>query len=555
MKHRYALIFPLLTTGPMALAQGGGCLPPQVSFSSATDEPAPVCQGASITFDGSFSTAALGHVVDQWIWHVGADRDTMMLATATFTFPDPGVFEVTLEVRDETGCSSGESQPMHVLVSATPDFSGTLVPEVACEGQSINLNAVAEQPLMIGNAVACTPPANAMPLIDTPTPPSLSLLQVAGQPNGTLSDIAELGDICLEMEHSYVGDLVLSVTCPNGQSVTLHEQGGGGTFLGDANDDDNGSAIVPGICFQYCFGISPTYGTLAGSTDVAIPVPQGMALPPGRYTSLQPLEFLLGCPLNGTWTLSSSDLFGSDNGYLCGWCISFGEQPDSSFIDQGPVLGSSADSSYWSGPGVANTAGQPGNASLMAMAGTLPLTYTVIDSYGCEYEALFPLQVGANPEVSIVENPELGLVCAQPTGAYTYQWSYMDEVVVGAAGTCFTPPGPGAVSVVVTSVEGCVGYASSVGTGLPDGRAQVQPAISVFPNPNGGAFTMHYNGKAVVGATLRLVDTAGRVMHQDKLSSLVPHATTVLQLTLAPGSYTLEVLSAGEQLHQRIIVQ
>ena len=127
--------------------------------------------------------------------------------------------------------------------------------------------------------------------------------------------------------------------------------------MGDANDGD-GSTIVPGTCFRYCFGDNPDFGTLVESScqrlrrPIVVPVSQGMAIAPGRYTPVTPLTQLIGCPVNGTWSFTSADLWAADNGYLCGWCITLGEGADSTFYSQGPVLGTSADSTFWTGPGV-----------------------------------------------------------------------------------------------------------------------------------------------------------------------------------------------------------
>lgn len=552
MNHHYALLVTLLICGA-ARGQSGGCIPPDPAYTCFPPSPARLCQGGSIDLDASTSNASPGHSVVQWVWRVGATTDTSVTPTTTITFPDPGLHKVTLVAIDDNGCASEESTPTHVLVSALPDFSGTLVPQTACEGQNIALNAIAVQPPMIGNAVACTAPDNGVPLPDNGSAPTTSTLQVAGQSNSLLTDIADLGDICMEIEHSYLGDLVLTVACPNGQSVVLHQQGGGSTFLGDANDDDNQVPVLGG-CFQYCFGLAPEHGTLVQSIGNTIPVSQGNALPAGRYTSVQPLELLLGCPLNGTWTFSSTDMMGSDNGYLCGWCISFGEQPDSSFMDQGPVLGSSADSSFWSGVGVTNAPGQPGAANLSAQPGPHSITYSVTDSYGCTHEALFPIEVGDNPAATIVENTELGLLCAQPTGGFTYQWSYEGGVVLGAAGACFTPPGPGAVSVVVTSAAGCSATANLLGTGIGYRDEKGPERLTILPNPNDGTFSVRTR-RYVKGGTLRVLDMTGRIAHEETLRPIAEDGTLNVALMMAPGVYFLQMMEQGRSTSERFVVR
>ena len=53
-----------------------------------------------------------------------------------------------------------------------------------------------------------------------------------------------------------MGDLVIIVECPNGQSQVLHQQGGGGTQIGEPNEDDNvdcNDPLTQGVPYNYCF--------------------------------------------------------------------------------------------------------------------------------------------------------------------------------------------------------------------------------------------------------------------------------------------------------------
>lgn len=558
MKQPYARsfipFFLFLFASFTALAQGGGCIPPTASLTSAAGDTARICQGGALQLSGAGSTAAPGHTIVQWIWDRGVyGTDTLSSPTISYAFPIEGVHLVTLEVVDEIGCSSGPSAPIPVLVSATPSTSGTMVPEVACAGEVFQLVAVVEQELMIGIPVACAAANNPVLLVDNPTP-STSTFAVSGQPGGFITDAAQLGDICLEIEHSFMSDLVLSVICPNGQTAILHGQGGGGTFLGDANDSD-GATIVPGDCFQYCFSTAPDFGILAAATNL-VPTSQGMAVAPGRYASVQSLSQLVGCPFNGTWTFTSQDLAGVDNGYLCGWCISFGEGPDSSFVNVGPVLGISSDSSFWTGPTVVNIPGLPGNALYTPQPGNDVLMYTAIDSYGCVYETEFDVSIGAQPDVTINNEPELGLVCAQVNnGPVTYQWSYQGVVVDGAAGQCFTPPGPGLLTVNVTNEQGCSDSASLISTGLRSEASVDGPDLRIFPVPNNGVFSIQLIGTSATNAGLRIMDMTGRTVHERSLGHLVDLAVTTVSLDLAPGAYFVELSGTDHRLAQPIIVR
>jgi subtilisin-like proprotein convertase family protein len=551
---RRSLLLTLLSLFAVLTTRGqGGCIPPLAAFSGPTASPVRICQGDAVAFDASASSAANGQAIVQWVWRIHGSSDTATATSFTHVFNDPGVLEVTLEVIDDIGCSSGQSDPVFVLVSATPDFEGTTVPEEACEGEEFSLQAFAEQAPMIGYPVACTAPNNGVALLDSPSPPSLSTLMVTGQSTAPIASLAELGDICIDIEHSYMGDLVLEVTCPNGQSVVLHQQGGGGVFLGNANDD---GISVPGECFRYCFGLAPEFGTMEASSNVnTILVGDRLALAPGRYTTVEPLEQLLGCPMNGTWTFSSTDNFGADDGYLCGWCISFGETPDSSFIDQGPTLGSSADSSYWSGEGVVNNSTTPGQGTLLAVPGEHIIDYTVIDDFGCVHSIAFPLSVGDIPEASIINNTELGLLCAQPTGAgYTYQWSYAGQPVLGAEGACFTPPGPGAVGVEVSTPQGCSGSTTLLNTGVRANGSDQAP-ILIQPSVNNGTFSITLSAASAGPAHVHVLDAIGRSVFQELNTGTGNSITLALEGRLSAGTYTVIVDRSGSRAVGRMVVE
>lgn len=552
--HR-SLLFTLLSLLAVLTTRGqGGCIPPLAAFSGPTASPVRICQGDAVAFDASASSAANGQAIVLWVWRIHGSSDTTNTTSYTHVFNDPGVLEVTLEVIDDIGCSSGQSDPVFVLVSATPDFEGTTVPEEACEGEEFSLQAFAEQAPMIGYPVACTAPDNGVALLDSPSPPSLSTLLVTGQSTAPIASLAELGDICIDIEHSYMGDLVLEVACPNGQSVVLHQQGGGGMYLGNANDDGIG---VPGECFRYCFGLSPEFGFMQDySSANTVPTGDGgLALAPGRYTSVEPLEQLLGCPMNGTWTFSSTDNFGADDGYLCGWCISFGETPDSSFIDQGPILGSSADSSYWSGVGVVNNTSSPGQGTLLAVPGEHIIDYTLIDDFGCVHSIAFPFSVGDIPEASIINNTELGLLCAQPTGAgYTYQWSYAGQPVLGAEGACFTPPGPGAVGVEVSTPQGCSGSTTLLNTGVRANGGDQAP-ILIQPSVNNGSFSITLSAASAAPAHVNVLDALGRSVYQELNTGTGNSITLALEGRLSAGTYTVIVDRSGSRAVGRMVVE
>ena len=79
---------------------------------------------------------------------------------------------------------------------------------------------------------------------------------VSGFPAGeVLDDISDIVSICVDIEHSFMGDFVLEIVCPDGSIMTLHQQGGGGTYLGCPIDNtiDCDDPSTFGEAWTYCF--------------------------------------------------------------------------------------------------------------------------------------------------------------------------------------------------------------------------------------------------------------------------------------------------------------
>ena len=136
-----------------------------------------------------------------------------------------------------------------------------------------------------------------------------------GQPGEILTSVESLR-VCVNMEHSWMRDLEIRLTCPAGQSVILHNhpgQLGGEVFLGVPFEGDEGMPEpIPGEGFPYCWTTDADNGTMIEYANTFAP----NTLPAGDYSPFEPLENLLGCPINGDWVLSVIDLWAIDNGVL-----------------------------------------------------------------------------------------------------------------------------------------------------------------------------------------------------------------------------------------------
>ena len=380
--------------------------------------PALVCIGETIDFDGMASYAAAGFNIVSYTWDFD-DGTTDNSPTTSHAYYEPGEYIVQLNLIDDNDCVNANVVDLQILVSTTPIFAGTTESLEVCLGSTVDLTGVATAVTWTGIPEANFGDGVYLP-DDVGTPFSSELTFAQFGPGQTLTDVNDLLSICVSMEHSFVGDLVLSVTCPSGQVIILHQQGGGGTYIGGANDGDGNTNPVAGTCWDYCWAPNATWGTFAASAAFgATPnvmqggTPPNNALIPGTYSSLQPWSNLAGCPLNGTWTFTSLDLWGADNGFLCNWSLNFDPAIIPDVTQFTPDLGlSSLDSTYWIGPYGTPDPNNPTEISFTPdLPGTYNYSYVVTDNFGCTYDTTITVTVAeqmvidAGPDIVLCNDP------------------------------------------------------------------------------------------------------------------------------------------------------
>lgn len=151
--------------------------------------------------------------------------------------------------------------------------------------------------------------------------------------NLTFQAVSDIESVCVDIEHSWLRDMEITLRAPTGQEVQLHKfigRTGGEIYLGGANDCDSDSNPVAGTGAQYCWKPTSTQSMLGfadgGGTMTMV---QGCdsfphdQLPPGDYAASTPWTSLMGASLNGDWEIVVTDLWGIDNGYIFKWSIAF----------------------------------------------------------------------------------------------------------------------------------------------------------------------------------------------------------------------------------------
>jgi subtilisin-like proprotein convertase family protein len=162
-----------------------------------------------------------------------------------------------------------------------------------------------------GGAIPDNPSATC---IDPPPTALVSTIDITDA--GT---VVSLNTVTLDISaHTWVGDLVVTVTAPNGDTAhVIARAGATGGPPGDASD-------IAGV---FVFQNAPTSPTFSGAAvATAGPVPPGTY---GRETTIvgppdaDPDDFTVfnGDPVTGTWTLTVEDWCNADIGSLGSWSL------------------------------------------------------------------------------------------------------------------------------------------------------------------------------------------------------------------------------------------
>ncbi|MEN9348400.1 MAG: hypothetical protein RLZZ77_1911 [Bacteroidota bacterium] len=145
-------------------------------------------------------------------------------------------------------------------------------------------------------------------------------INVSGYDSPTITDCSILNSVFVNIEHSYLEDLTIELTCPNGTTIALfsNEIFVGGSFLGEPIDDDT---TFPGNGYTYKWTQNADSTLAQWAYDSY--VNNNNIIPAGAYLPSQSLCDLVGCPINGQWTLAVNDQFAWDNGNVFSWGLSF----------------------------------------------------------------------------------------------------------------------------------------------------------------------------------------------------------------------------------------
>jgi gliding motility-associated-like protein len=378
---------------------GPPCERPQAIIDAGGPNPIRICVDEEITFDGNPSIFADGTSLASYNWTFGdgtSDNSSGMIVN--HSYGEPGEYRVQLYLVDDNDCNSINLPDIQIFVGTTPSFEGSSSNIEICLGQEVDLAGIVTGTLW--NGLPENPIGGYLEIPDDQSQCFSSEIVFSNfVPSTLIDEVTDVDFIFVNMEHSFMGDLAISIICPNGQQMVLHQQGGGGTHLGIPNDPDIGMEIQPGIGWDYYWAPNAPNGTWATSPAV------GGALPSGTYTPVQGFDALFGCPLNGTWTLQICDLWAADNGVVFDWTVQFNPSLYPEITEFTPVYGAACDSSFWSGPFITTTSADCNNITVSPTTlGLHSYTYSATDNHGCTYEHTAVVNVVQGPLAAVVNN-------------------------------------------------------------------------------------------------------------------------------------------------------
>ena len=410
-----------------------------------------ICPGDTITLTGTGLYPNNNQAYHQhdstsmFIWDFGEGTiDTGQ--TVQIVYDTIMGFNIELTVYDTIGCMCMTQPEIRVRISTLPNFNGSNASaHHICHGDTIHLAGQVNPKKWQASSSLATAGVTYLPdgsgAFYTSTLVFTSFAQ--GQ---VLTNANDLQGICASLEHSYLGDLHITITCPSNQTVVLKQYpGGSNTYLGEPID--NNATPTPGLGYEYCWRPTGTTTMVGAATTythnfvdvLGTPYTNSKYLPPSTvypptntstgnypivsYLPITPFSSLIGCPLNGAWTITVTDNLLIDNGYIFSWGIDFNPNILPTSWGYTPNF---PNPTWDPHPTIVNSNGS--HSTIQPDTGTTTYTFTATDNLGCTYDTSVTITTIPSPSVDLGNDTIIcgGTMITLNPGSNpgaTYQWS------------------------------------------------------------------------------------------------------------------------------------
>lgn len=255
-----------------------------------------------------------------FVWFTHNQSSGSISSSISTSYNQVGIYPIVCQGIDVNNCESSNQITIYAIVSGpnSIDLSTSLPSGTYCPGDDLTLiaNSTFDPLELISLDTVTFTYENDTPVFIPDSDgniyvSSIDVPNYMDNPNIQLEHII----VCVDIEHSYLGDLEIILTCPDGSDIILQEYGtgGGGVYLGEPIDDEG---LDPGIPYTYCWTPFAENGTLSQSSTSG-----GSSLPAGNYSPQESFDQLLDCPNEGNWIISFEDYLGIDNGFVFSWSL------------------------------------------------------------------------------------------------------------------------------------------------------------------------------------------------------------------------------------------
>lgn len=255
--------------------------------------------------------------------------------------------------------------------------------------------------------------------------------------NDIVQSVEDIKYVRLNIEHSWVGDIYINITCPNGQKADIMKYGGTGssdcnshitsssrgwqsgdnTYVGShfgqaydyesSYDDCNPNAFgnEPGIGWNYCwsnnteegYSYAPGAGSLvyrSANVHGGIIDSSNVAAGTHFYHPDQSFSNLIGCPLNGSWYIEVLDGWSGDNGYIFGWELALRNDE----LTQTSVFTNATIDGPWVTP-LSDSLFRLDPPSPFDHDTTVTYSIHLLDDFGCQYDTTVNVEFYASYDI------------------------------------------------------------------------------------------------------------------------------------------------------------
>ena len=372
-------------------------------------------------------------------WDMGLETiDSVGLSVLDYYFTPGRGYDVAINIEDSAGCKSMMPYIFRVRTSQNPIRGLSPLPEI-CAGQTLNISTGYDNISTVQVDTVGSEQITTLKVCDTIFLPDgidcgdgcayqSPVTFTAFAPSATIQSAADILYVRIKLEHSYIGDIFIGLSCPNGQMAKIMRKYGSsgsancaGTiplpwgwvvtsgvsssaYFGDPVDDSGGgcSPTPMGTPWNYCWSDNSVngyqYASGQGHVYESVNVHNNrvdstnVAQMTQVYHPDETFSSLIGCPMNGTWAVTVIDGWSIDNGYVTEWELAL----DPSLLPQDWSYRVLVDSTALIGPGA------DGDYVVPDTAGQLHYIIRVFDEYGCHYDTTTVLNVTPAPK------PDLG---------------------------------------------------------------------------------------------------------------------------------------------------